>query len=865
MVPPPSPIPNVASIRHAAHRPLNESERHKLLFEWNQDRLVYPPEACVHQLFEAQVQRTPEAVALIAGDERLTFRELNCRANQLAHHLGTRGVGPETLVGICCERSWRMMVGVLAVLKAGGAYVPLDPAYPRDRLAFMLEDTKAPLLLATHSSVAVQPPPGTSVVWLDSDWPEIEKHGRDNPAGSVRSANLAYVLYTSGSTGKPKGVALEHRGAVALLHWAREVFNAEEISGVLASTSICFDLSVFEMFVPLSWGGCVILADNALALPELAAREEVTLINTVPSAARELLLVTGIPASVRVVNLAGEPLAATLVNQLYGETAVQKVYDLYGPTETTTYSTYTLREPGHPPTIGRPLSNEQVYLLDPHHQLVPIGAPGELYIGGDGLARGYLNRPDLTQEKFVPHPFKPGERLYKTGDLGRWRVDGNLEYLGRIDHQIKIRGFRVELGEIEATLAEHPGVRACAVVAREIPPLGLSLVGYIVPQEQARPSTHELRDFLKQRLPDHMVPGMYVPLAALPLSPRGKVDRQALPPPEVVPSPDHGEAPLGDATEQKIKEIWESILQISRIGLQDSFFDLGGHSLLAFRVIAAINRTFDVSLEALTLFEHPTIEKLARIVAGAKHEPTVPKLIAGPRAGTGRPVVFVFHNAPIEAFRQAHVATRPEPFLVADVSYYTTELLGRCAQQDCTTLPSVADMAVPHTSLIHNADISGPLLLAGYSYGGVLAVEVAHQLICLGRTIEAVLLFDSSLPDWKSFKAPLQAPIPPRIDLADPLARWSVINRIWLHALQWYRPQPLASRGILFRAERRVVHYENDDFDNCLGWSQFFEGGLQIVRVPGTHMSMWQEPDIHELIRAWNTSLDALSGAAATP
>ncbi|MEY2466676.1 MAG: hypothetical protein QOD03_1197, partial [Verrucomicrobiota bacterium] len=387
---------------------LSEHEANQVLVEWNATDKEYPDTVTLAQLFEAQVACIPDAVALIAGTDRLSYRELNARANQVAHELRALGIGPGVMAGICLERSWRLLVAILGVLKAGGAYVPLDPAYPKDRLAFILEDAKAPVLL-TQNSLRGQPVRnGTKILCLDSDWEKIRHHPRENISSKAQGSDLAYIIYTSGSTGKPKGVAIEHRNAVALVAWAKDVFTTEELAGVLASTSICFDLSVFEFFVTLSHGGAVILADNALALPGLPAANEVTLINTVPSAIRELLRIKGVPASVRVVNLAGEPLVTPLVDRIYGETTVKKVYDLYGPSETTTYSTFTLREAGKSATIGKPLTNEQVYLLDANRQPVPIGVPGELYIGGAGVARGYLNRPELTAEKFVENPFTNG-------------------------------------------------------------------------------------------------------------------------------------------------------------------------------------------------------------------------------------------------------------------------------------------------------------------------------------------------------------------------------------------------------------------------------------------------------------------------
>ena len=597
-----------------------ESELRMVLVDWNANEKEYPRDATLTQLFEDQVTRTPEAIALIDGTERLSYAELNARANQVAHQLRSLGIGPGKLVGICVKRSWRMLVGILGTLKAGGAYAPLDPAYPKDRLNFILEDTKAPVLLTEQALQTLQVSEQTRIVYLDSDWPTIEQQGSKNISDGVRGNDLAYVIYTSGSTGKPKGVALENRNAVALMYWARDLFSREELAGVLASTSICFDLSVFEMFVPLSWGGTVILAENALALPGLPAAREVTLVNTVPSAIRELLRVKGVPPSVRVINLAGEPLITPLVDQIYSQTGAQKVYDLYGPSETTTYSTFTLRKRGEAATIGRALANEQIFLLDKNLQPVPIGIPGEIYIGGDGVARGYLNRPELTSEKFISNPLanlrldgtKPG-RLYKTGDLARWRVDGNLEFLGRIDHQVKLRGFRIELGEIESVLRKHTGLQDSVVIVREDRPGDKRLAAYVVRKPDADVDADDLRGFTRESLPEYMVPPAFVFLDSLPLTPNGKVDRKALPAPELDRVASGAEfAEPASGTSLQLAAIWREVLGIQRIGSGDNFFELGGHSLLAIQVISRVRDTFNVEPPLNALFDAPTIQDFAQ-------------------------------------------------------------------------------------------------------------------------------------------------------------------------------------------------------------------------------------------------------------
>ncbi|MEA2692171.1 MAG: hypothetical protein QOJ16_1558, partial [Acidobacteriota bacterium] len=535
------------------------------------------PEACLHDLFLIQAARTPAAEALIWGEERLTYRELASRVERLAGALVGLGVGPEMRVGVCLARTAALPVALLAVLQAGGAYVPLDPQYPRERLKLMLEDSRAHLLL-TQPDLEDRLPEAacprlflTPAGLLDGELPRRE--GQEG--GAATPENLAYLIYTSGSTGQPKGVAIEHRSAVTLALWARQAFSAAELSGVLFATSVCFDLSVFELFVPLAWGGRVIVAENALALAGLAAAGEVTLVNTVPSAMAELVRQGALPPSVRTVNLAGEPLPLALVEALYDTRTVERVWNLYGPSEDTTYSTFARQERGAPgplrpprqPDIGRPIAGTQAHVLDRAGRPVPAGVAGELYLGGAGLARGYLERPDLTAERFLPDPFAeaPGGRLYRTGDLARARSTGELHFLGRIDHQVKVRGFRIELGEIEALLGRHPGVREAVVLAREDRPGDRRLVAYVVGAGGPPPPIEELRAHLKEGLPEYMVPTAFVPLAALPLSPNGKVDRKALPAPERTAQ----EEKVAPRTpwEQRIAGIFSEVLGVERVGV----------------------------------------------------------------------------------------------------------------------------------------------------------------------------------------------------------------------------------------------------------------------------------------------------------
>lgn len=593
---------------------LTAAEHRQLVVEWNATQTTYPREKGLHQLFEEQAARTPNAVALVFEEQRLTYQEVNQRANQLARHLQSLGVGPEVPVGVCVERSSEMVVGLLGILKAGGAYLPLDPAYPPERVAFMLEDGEPLVLLTQEALLPTLPDSAAQLLCLDRDWHTIATQPTTNPVCAVTGNNLAYILYTSGSTGRPKGVEIEHHSPVALIDWTRQIFTAEEIAGMLASTSICFDLSVFEIFVPLSRGGKVILAPTALHLPTLPAAAEVTLINTVPSAMTELVRNHAVPENVRVVNLAGEPLKNALVQQVYAQAKVQRVFNLYGPSEDTTYSTFSLVTEGitTEPTIGRPIANTQAYILDAQLQPVPIDVIGELYLCGAGVARGYRNRPTLTAEKFLSNPFGAGQ-LYRTGDLARYLPNGDIEFLGRRDNQVKLRGFRIELGEIEAALAHHPAVQEAVVVVREDASGGPRLVAYTVADASLRDDAAlALRSHLRQTLPDYMIPATFVCVDALPLTPNGKVDRRALPDPV---STHHRQTatfvPPTTPTEETVAAIWSDLLGLERVDIYADFFELGGHSLLATQVINRCRETLATDIALLSLFEERTIAGLA--------------------------------------------------------------------------------------------------------------------------------------------------------------------------------------------------------------------------------------------------------------
>ncbi|HET6977284.1 MAG TPA: amino acid adenylation domain-containing protein [Pyrinomonadaceae bacterium] len=593
-------------------RLLEEAERRQLLQEFNETG-VSESELALHQFFERQAATGPADTALLYGEEQISYGELNERANQLAHYLRSLGVGPETLVGVLLERTPDLIVALLAVLKAGAAYVPLDTALPAARLSFMLTDTGAPVVLTQQAFAADLAGTNAQIVCVDSV--ALADQNVSNPSVTVSAENLAYVIYTSGSTGIPKGVALTHGSASALLHWAQGVFSREQLRYTLAATSISFDLSIYEIFLPLSVGTSIVLARNALDLPTLPGAGLVTLINTVPSAIRELLRLEAIPASVQTINLAGEALSAELVRRLYEQTSVAQVWNLYGPTEDTTYSTAALMEPevSGLVTIGRPITGTEAYVLDDELEPVPVGVTGELYLSGAGLARGYLKRAELTAERFVPNRLSgaAGARMYRTGDLARYRSNGEIEYLGRTDHQVKVRGYRIELGEIEAVISADERVRAAVVVADD-----QRLVAYVVLKEQGIEA--ELRRRVQEKLPDYMTPAVFVALEELPLTANGKVDRKRLPAVESQSLAVENYVAPRNSIEEMVAGIWSQVLHQERIGVHDNFFSLGGHSLLATQIISRITNSLGAALPLRLLFESPTIAELAERIVSLK-------------------------------------------------------------------------------------------------------------------------------------------------------------------------------------------------------------------------------------------------------
>jgi amino acid adenylation domain-containing protein len=850
---------------------------------WNATEHRYPAGLLAHDLFAAQAARTPEAPAVSWRGERLTYAELDRRSARLANALRRRGVGPETRVGVCLGRTPELPAALLAVLRAGGAYVPLDPAYPRERLGFMVEDAAVALVL-TESALADRVPGGAAgLLVLDREREALSAEPEHVAGSGVLADNLSHVIFTSGSTGRPKGVMIRHGGTAVLLHWLRDNVTDRERSSVLFATSVSFDVSVAEVFGTLCWGGMLVLVENALELATV--REPVAYASMVPSAAAELLRAGAIPACVKTLNLGGEALPASLARGLYALGTVEKVGNLYGPTEDTTYSTHALvRRSADPVPVGRPLAGTRAHVLDANLLPVPVGVVGELYLAGDGLSRGYAGRPDLTAERYLPDPFgAPGSRMYRVMDRVRWRADGELEYFGRTDFQVKVRGFRIELGEIEAALGRHPAVREAVAVVREDSPGDRRLVAYATARAGgAAPA--ELRAHLSERLPEYMVPSAVVVLDALPLSPNGKTDREALPAPEAAGGGGAaGDVAPRDALELAVARAWAEVLGVAAVGVRDSFFELGGHSLLGVRLMGRMEELTGRRLPLAALFAAPTVEALACALRGEAAAGAGPLVPIQPH-GAGRPVFFV-HAAGGNVVGYAELGRhlgRGQPFY---------GLQSRGLDGDEAPHERVEAMAADYLAEIRAVQPVGPFRLGGWSMGGVVAFEMARQAEAAGDAVELLALVDPSPPDggagrplaeaddpallasfalhlgiraerisltpgeilaldparrlrraWEAARA--DDAVPPDLDFTRFERLWSVF-RSNLDALRRYRPggRALGADVLLVRAEQGGVPAEAV----AARWRALTSGRVVIETSPGDHFGMVREPHVRAL------------------
>jgi aspartate racemase len=872
---------------------LTDPERLQLLVEWTNTEETYPRDLCFHQLFEAQAARTPEAVAVVHGDQQLTYDELNARANQVAHYLRRLGVGSDVVVGVCTHRSIEMLVGLLGILKSGGAYLPLDPSYPPERLSFMLEDAAVSVVLTQERLQTNLPERGAKFVCLDSQWPAISTESEHTPVNAATPLNLVYIIYTSGSTGRPKGVMITHAGLVNYLSWCTQAYAVASGGGSLVHSPLGFDLTVTSLLAPLVCGQRVTLLSEDEGIDglskALADRGDYSLLKITPSHLEGLsysLAAEAAAGASHALIIGGEALFGESLEFWRRAAPRTRLINEYGPTETVVgccvHEVPPTEAASGPVPIGRPIANTQLYILDDHLQPVPIGVPAELHIGGAGVARGYLNRPELTAEKFSPHPFakEPGARLYKTGDLARYLSSGTIEFLGRVDYQVKVRGYRIELGEIEAALTQHAGVREGLVIARAGSDRAKELVAYVVPEPGKPPAVEELRSFLRTKLPDYMVPAALVTLDALPLTANGKVDRSALPAPDLS-RPQLGEAYVAprDAIEEQLVRAYEKILARKPVGTRDNFFALGGDSLLAVRLFAQIENSFGRKLPLATLFKLPTIEQLALVLSGMKSTHSWSSLVPVQPQGS-LPPLFCVHAGGANVLIYRPLARH----LGMEQPVYALQARGLDGQTE--PLTRVEEMASHYLKEIRGLLPEGPYYLLGASFGGLVVFEMAHQLTAQGQQVGLLAMLNTSCPvytlahrlgcQWGHLKQrglrshaqnigravaarlnmrigkrdgieagdrELQTLLEGHEDSDDPLIR--TIFGI-LQASEAYQPagKIYAGRITLFWAKDD----EPDLEDNRFGWRQLAAGGLDVHAVPGTHGSMREEPNVGVLV-----------------
>jgi amino acid adenylation domain-containing protein len=723
---------------------LTEGERRYLLEDWNATPEHFP-NRCLHDLLADAAGSRWEDVAVVAGDSRLTYGALETGSTRLARHLQRLGVNPGELVAICVDRSPAMLVGLLGILKAGAAYVPVDPTYPDERKAFMLEDAQVRVVVTEQALLNDLPATDARVVCLDRDRSSIDDESDTPLVLESDPEQLAYVIYTSGSTGKPKGVEIPHRALVNFLNTMADRPGLTSDETLLAVTTLSFDIAGLELYLPLLVGATVVLASHEEAgdprrLMELLDRHAVTTMQATPTTWR-MLIDAGWPGRRGLkVLCGGEGLPALLAEELLERDV--ELWNMYGPTETTIWSTTQRLMPGEPLTIGRPIGNTTLYILDAELQPTPVGVPGELHIGGSGLARGYRGRPDLTAERFIAHPFDapPGARIYKTGDLATYRADGTVEFLGRLDNQVKVRGFRIELGEIETALARHPAVRTAVVAVREDAPGQSELAAYVITDESA-PSSTELRRFISNTLPDYMVPPTVTRLDEFPLTPNGKIDRKALPAPPRVREEASGFVAPRTELERRLVEIWERVLDVRPIGIKDDFFELGVSSIVAAQLFAKIEHELGHNLPLGAVFQAPTVESLAALLEGPEGETRWTSLVPIQSQGT-KPPIFCVHGGAGTILHLQPLARR----LGGDQPFYA--LQSRGLYGGAPPLKTVEEMSAHYLAELKTVQPDGPYYLAGYCFGTIVAFDMAQLLRRSGEDVHLLAMFNGPSPSW---------------------------------------------------------------------------------------------------------------------
>ncbi len=872
--------------------PLLTAAEHWQLSEWNRTEAEFPRELCMHELVAAQAARTPGTIAVEHADKRLTYRELEQRANQLAHFLKKRGVGAESRVGICLRRSLELPVALLGVLKAGAACVPLDPAYPKERLEYMLEDSQTALVLTQPGLLAEVTDFDAEIVTLDAEWNSFSKESSEPVRSGVTPDNLAYVIYTSGSTGKPRGVLLSHLGLVNHNTAAVNLFGITPADRMAQFASISFDIAIEEIFPTWIAGAALVIReeDASLAVGDFLRwvdERNVTALDLPTAYWHELVGELSesslrLPESLRIVIVGGEK-ASSAKLAAWRKVAGSRVrwVNTYGPTETSVI--VTAFEPENSEEIpailpiGRPIANTKIHILDPNLQPLPVGISGDLYVSGPGLARGYLNRPEVTAEKFIPDPFsaQPGARMYKTGDVARYLASGEIEFAGRTDDQVKIRGYRVELKEIESVLGSFAGVREVVVVARESEG-EKNLVAYVVPSREQTPTGSELRSYLKQRLPHYMVPSAFVLLEAMPKTPNGKVDRRGMPAPKPADFTEPNEyiAPT-DELEKQLTKIWAAVLSKDSIGIRDNFFDLGGHSLLAARLMHRIEQMLGQRLPLAALLQAPTVEQFASLLRQEGWSASWSSLVAIQAEGSRAPF-FCVHGVGgnVVGFRDLarHMGT--------DQPFYALQPQGLDGKRPCLT--SVTEMAERYIREIRRVQPEGPYRIGGYSFGGLVAYEMAQQLRAQEQEVSLLALFDTYPGKMESrasqmrnlSKLPLKEAVTflvkkgsfvlmtlrKRLELRMLPRPLRNVRQACAKAAAGYNVQPYDGQVTLFRAKEKSAGSLDDPYAI---WWRVAAGGVDLREISGDHLSLLKEPQVRLLAEELNDALDHPSSSTS--